>query len=90
MLIESNAPLFLWSEAIAYACYLKNRTPTQVHGQYQATPFESFWGKRPDISTLRPWGSVCYVLNQGERSKLDPKTFKAIFTGISDYQGKSW
>ncbi|EUC60306.1 reverse transcriptase, partial [Rhizoctonia solani AG-3 Rhs1AP] len=39
------------------------------------TPFEAFWGKKPD----------------GEnRSKLDSKTTTALFTGISDYQGKSW
>ncbi|KAG9125187.1 hypothetical protein FRC07_008629 [Ceratobasidium sp. 392] len=91
MLIESAAPKFLWSEAIAYACYLKNRVPTQVHGKYWKTPFEAFWGKKPDVSNLRPWGTKCYVLNQGEnQSKLNPKTFQALFTGISDVQGKSW
>ncbi|EUC58867.1 reverse transcriptase, partial [Rhizoctonia solani AG-3 Rhs1AP] len=75
MLLESAAPKFLWSEAIAYACYLKNRVPTQVHGTFWKTPFKAFWGKKPD----------------GEnRSKLDSKTFTALFTGISDYQGKSW
>ncbi|KEP45177.1 integrase core domain protein, partial [Rhizoctonia solani 123E] len=75
MLIESAAPKFLWSEAIAYACYLKNCVPTQVHRTFWKTPFEAFWGKIPD----------------GEnRSKLDSKTTTALFTGISDYQGKSW
>ena len=91
MLIESGAPKFLWSEAIAYACYLKNRVPTQVHGKYWKTPYEAFWGKKPNISVLRPWGMKCYVLAQGEnQSKLDPKTLTALFMGISDVQGKSW
>lgn len=91
MLFESKAPKFLWSEALAYACYLKNRVPSQVHGKFWPTPFEAFWGKKPDISTLQVWGSKCYVLNQGEnRSKRDPKMNTAIFTGISDVQGKSW
>ncbi|QRW26084.1 integrase core domain protein [Rhizoctonia solani] len=87
MLLESAAPKFLWNEAIAYACYLKNRVPTQVHGKFWKTPFEAFWGNKPDVSVLRPWGTKCYVLDQGEnRSKLDPKTFTATFVGISDAQ----
>jgi hypothetical protein len=91
MLIEAGAPLFLWNEAIAYACYLKNRVPTQVHGQFKMTPYELFWGRKPDVSILRPWGTKCYILDQSrDRSKLDPKRFTAIFTGISDVQGKSW
>ncbi|CEL57201.1 Retrovirus-related Pol polyprotein from transposon TNT 1-94 OS=Nicotiana tabacum PE=2 SV=1 [Rhizoctonia solani AG-1 IB] len=91
MLIESRAPKFLWSEAIAYACYLKNRIPTQIHGKFWPTPFEAFWGRKPEVSNLHPWGTKCYVLGQGEnRSKLDPKSFLARFTGISDIQGKSW
>ncbi|QRW09874.1 Retrovirus-related Pol polyprotein from transposon TNT 1-94 [Ceratobasidium sp. AG-Ba] len=91
MMLESDAPKFLWSEAVAYACYLKNRVPTQVHGVFQSTPYEQFWGIKPDVSLLRPWGAKCYVLDQAvNRSKLDPKAFKAVFTGISDVQGKSW
>ncbi|QRV97073.1 Retrovirus-related Pol polyprotein from transposon TNT 1-94 [Ceratobasidium sp. AG-Ba] len=76
MMIEASAPKFLWSEAITYACYLKNRTPTQVNGKFWKTPYELFWNKRPEISRLRPWGAKCYILNQGENvSKLDAKTF---------------
>ncbi|QRW13341.1 Retrovirus-related Pol polyprotein from transposon TNT 1-94 [Ceratobasidium sp. AG-Ba] len=91
MMFEANAPQFLWNEAVAYACYLKNRSPTQVKGVIQATPFQQFWGKLPNVSLLQPWGAKCYVLDQAEkRSKLDPKAFQAIFTGISDTQGKSW
>ncbi|QRW24717.1 Retrovirus-related Pol polyprotein from transposon TNT 1-94 [Rhizoctonia solani] len=91
MLLESNAPKFLWSKAIAYACYLKNCVPTQVHRTFWKTPYKAFWGIKPNVNTLRPWGSKCYVLNQGgDLSKLDPKTTTAIFVGISDVQGKSW
>ncbi|KAF8749045.1 Reverse transcriptase (RNA-dependent DNA polymerase) [Rhizoctonia solani] len=91
MLLKSNAPKFLWSKAIAYACYLKNCVPTQVHGTFWKTPYKAFWGIKPNVNTLRPWGSKCYVLNQGgDLSKLDPKTTTAIFVGISDVQGKSW
>ncbi|QRW18725.1 integrase core domain protein [Rhizoctonia solani] len=91
MLLELGAPKFLWNKAIAYACYLKNQVPTQVQGKFWKTPFKAFWGKRPNVSVLQPWGTKCYVLDQGEsRSKLESKTFTALFTGILDVQGKSW
>ncbi|KAF8751659.1 Reverse transcriptase (RNA-dependent DNA polymerase) [Rhizoctonia solani] len=65
--------------------------PTQVHGTFWKTPYKAFWGIKPNINMLRPWGSKCYVLNQGgDLSKLNPKTTTAIFVGISDVQGKSW
>ncbi|QRW23993.1 integrase core domain protein [Rhizoctonia solani] len=75
MLLKLGAPKFLWNKAIAYACYLKNRVPTQVQGKFWKTPFKAFWGKRP---------------NGESRSKLELKTFTALFTGILDVQGKSW
>ncbi|QRW17773.1 Retrotransposable element Tf2 protein [Rhizoctonia solani] len=91
MLLKSAAPKFLWNEALAYACYLKNQVPMQVHGTFWKTLFEAFWGQKPNVSILQPWGTKCYVLDQGEnQSKLDSKTFMATFVGISDVQGKSW
>ena len=30
MIIDSGLPKFLWEEAIAYACYLKNCSPTRA------------------------------------------------------------
>ncbi|QRW20579.1 Retrovirus-related Pol polyprotein from transposon TNT 1-94 [Rhizoctonia solani] len=76
MMLKSNAPKFLWNKAIA---------------TFWMTPFESFWGKKPNVSTLRPWGSKCYILDQTrDQSKLDTKAFQAIFVGILEVQGKSW
>ena len=43
-----------WGEALTYAVYTKNRTPTRAHDG--KTPHEVFWGTKPDISHLRPWG----------------------------------
>ena len=54
MLHDSGLPKALWGEALNYAVYTKNRTPTRaLDGK---TPHEVFWGTKPDISHLRPWG----------------------------------
>jgi len=51
----------VWAEAVEYAVYTKNCSPTAaLKGK---TPYEAFWGEKPDISNLRVFGSQCYVHN---------------------------
>jgi len=89
MMLEHNIPYFLWPEAVAYACYLKNRSPTRALKEL-ITPEEAFTGKKPDISMLQECGIKCWVLQQdGQNSKLDPKSREFIFVGLSDH-GKAW
>ena len=84
MIIDSNSPKFLWEDAVAYACYLKNRSPTRALSNI--TPHEAFWGKIPDISNVHPFGTKCWVLvPEARRSKLDPKSEQYQFTGIADH-----
>lgn len=63
MMFDQNVPRHLWPEAVAYACYLKNRSPTRALAGM--TPYEAFSGKKPDISALQQFGRPCWVLNQG-------------------------
>jgi len=88
ILIESQLPLSLWAEAVEYAIYTKNRSPTTV--LKSKTPYEAFWGKKPNISNLRVFGSQCYVHNDSPtRRKLDARAFPAIFIGYST-TSKAW
>ncbi|GKC49704.1 retrovirus-related pol polyprotein from transposon TNT 1-94 [Tanacetum coccineum] len=48
MLIFSRAPLFLWAEAIATACYTQNRSI--IHRRFGKTPYELIIGRKSDIS----------------------------------------
>ncbi|KAJ3715719.1 hypothetical protein C8R42DRAFT_680113 [Lentinula raphanica] len=41
MLAQYDLPLFLWPEAVAYAVFLKNRSPTRALAQ-DITPDEAF------------------------------------------------
>ena len=84
MLLDVDAPKFLWEEAVAYACYLKNLSPTRALSGI--TPYESFWGSTPDISHIHQFGQSCWVLvPENRRSKLDAKSERYIFTGISEH-----
>ena len=88
-MLEHNIPYFLWPEVVVYACYLKNKSPTQALKEF-ITPEEAFTGKKPNISILQEFGIKYWVLQQdGQNSKLDPKSQEFIFVGLSDH-GKAW
>jgi hypothetical protein len=89
MLVAHNLPHFLWPEAVSYAVYIINRSPTtSLAGNI--TPYEAFWGIKPDVSTLQEFGTECWVLAQGQlQSKLAPKSKPYRFVGISE-DSRAW
>ncbi|GKF89577.1 retrovirus-related pol polyprotein from transposon TNT 1-94, partial [Tanacetum coccineum] len=48
MLIYAKAPLFLWAEAVATACYTQNCSIIHLH--HDKTPYELLHDKPPDLS----------------------------------------
>ncbi|GKB78395.1 putative ribonuclease H-like domain-containing protein, partial [Tanacetum coccineum] len=82
MLIFSHAPLFLWAEAIATACYTQNRLI--IHRRFNKTPYELIQGRKPDISYLHVFGALCYPKNDREDiGKLGAKGDIGFFIGYS-------
>ncbi|GJU96976.1 retrovirus-related pol polyprotein from transposon TNT 1-94 [Tanacetum coccineum] len=80
MLIFSRAPLFLWAEAIATACYTQNRSI--IHRRFNKTPYELINGRKPDISFLHVFGALCYPKNDHEYiGKLGVKGDIGFFIG---------
>ncbi|GJV66256.1 retrovirus-related pol polyprotein from transposon TNT 1-94 [Tanacetum coccineum] len=78
MLIYAKAPLFLWAEAVATACYTQNRSIIrQRHGK---TPYELLHNKPPDLSYLHVFGALCYPTNDSENlGKLQTKGLILVF-----------
>ena len=80
MLYHAKLPLEIWAEAYSTAVYLHNRSPTTV--LKDKTPFESLFGRRPDVSQLKVFGCVSYVqIPNDQHRKLDAEAHKAIFVG---------
>nr|GFB27176.1 integrase, catalytic region, zinc finger, CCHC-type, peptidase aspartic, catalytic [Tanacetum cinerariifolium] len=50
MLIFLKAPMFLWAEGVAIACYTQNRS--LIHTRHNKTPYELIHNKKPDLSFL--------------------------------------
>ena len=82
MLKESLLPPKFYDEAQRTAAYLFNRT---VHGNATITPFEMIFNRKPDLSHLRPFGTVCYAfLAPEKRNKLDDSAIKCRLIGYGD------
>nr|GFC48804.1 integrase, catalytic region, zinc finger, CCHC-type, peptidase aspartic, catalytic [Tanacetum cinerariifolium] len=82
MLIFSCAPLFLWAEAIAIACFTQNLSI--IHRRFNKTPYELINGYKPDISFLHVFGALCYPKNDHEDiGKLGAKGDIGFFIGYS-------
>nr|GEW35819.1 retrovirus-related Pol polyprotein from transposon TNT 1-94 [Tanacetum cinerariifolium] len=64
MLIFSRAPLFLWAEVIATACFTQNHSI--IHRQFNKAPYELINGRKPDVSFLHVFEALCYPKNDRE------------------------
>ncbi|KAL0641872.1 hypothetical protein Bca4012_102526 [Brassica carinata] len=85
MMFQSNVPKKFWSDAVATACYLINRTPTLIlQGQ---SPFEVLNQYKPSLEHMKIFGCLCFVMVPGEiRNKLEANSSKAMFIGYSSSQ----
>nr|GFB32977.1 integrase, catalytic region, zinc finger, CCHC-type, peptidase aspartic, catalytic [Tanacetum cinerariifolium] len=82
MLIYAQAPLFLWAEAVATACFTQNHSIIRLrHGK---TPYGLLHNKLPDLSFFYVFGALCYPTNDSENlGKLQPKADIGIFIGYA-------
>ncbi|GKC21710.1 retrovirus-related pol polyprotein from transposon TNT 1-94 [Tanacetum coccineum] len=82
MLIFSNAPLYLWAELVATACYTQNQS--LIHKRHNKTCYELLHDRKPDMKYLYVFGALCYPTNDSEDlGKLKPKADIGIFIGCA-------
>ncbi|GJS03643.1 retrovirus-related pol polyprotein from transposon TNT 1-94, partial [Tanacetum coccineum] len=82
MLIFSMARLFLWTEAVATACFPQNLSLIQKC--HNKTPYELLHNKKPDLSYFHVFGALCYPTNNSEDlGKLKPKADIEMFVGYA-------
>lgn len=77
MLIESQLPKCLWNYAIQTAAVTRNRCFNKRTGK---TPYQMLTGKKPDLSKMQKFGSVCYAYKQ-DKGNLDSKCDQGFFVG---------
>jgi hypothetical protein len=80
MIQSKGLSLKYWAEAINYANYIVNRTPTKA--LENITPEEDWTKIKPDVSHFLVFGSIAWAHIPDEKRKaLQPKSEKCIFVG---------
>ena len=70
-----------WSAALLHAVYLHNRL---VVASTRRTPFEAWYGRKPNLRHLKMFGSRVCVKQPGKRNaKLDRNDYRGIFLGYT-------
>nr|GEZ36110.1 hypothetical protein [Tanacetum cinerariifolium]GEZ36706.1 hypothetical protein [Tanacetum cinerariifolium] len=76
MLVFAKAPLFLWAEAIATACYTLNRS--LIHTLHEKTYYELLKGKKPDLKYFRVFGFYVILPMTTTISGLGPNSTTSV------------
>ncbi|THH18978.1 hypothetical protein EUX98_g8863, partial [Antrodiella citrinella] len=82
MLHEAGLSDGFWPEAHEYACHVRNCSPSRAIPN--STPHEMFFGTKPDVSSLRVFGSRCHVrVDPSNRKKTSAHSVEGIFCGFA-------
>jgi hypothetical protein len=79
LIYAKSIPLELWGEAIACAVYTLSGVSTKTAPN---TPYQNWFGSKPDVSNLRIFGSTAYITCQ--RQKEESSILKASHVFSSD------
>lgn len=83
ILTDSQLPDELWAEAAVTANFIKVRSP--VSG-FDKTPWELFYGSKPDVSMMRAFGTKVYVhVPREKRHKLQSVSVRGIMVGYQPH-----
>ncbi|CAL2255656.1 unnamed protein product [Prunus armeniaca] len=83
MLAEKKIPKLFWPEAVNWTVHVLNRSPT--FAVKNKTPEEAWSGYKPSVDHFRIFGCISHVhVPDSRRIKLDDKSLKCIFFGVSE------
>ena len=82
MLADADLPADLWGKAVLTANHIRCRSPA---ANKPRTPWELFYGVKPDVSHLRVFGATAYMhVPKEKRNKLDQRAERGIMVGYPD------
>ena len=77
MMSLTDLPLSFWGYALQTAALTLNRAPSK---SVETTPYELWFGKKPNLPFLKVWGSDTYV-KRLQPDKHEPKLENCAFIG---------
>ena len=80
LMIKKNIAIKYWKEAISTIVH--NLKRVQLKDSFK-TPYELWYGYKPNVSYLKLFGSKCYILKDSRKGNFDVKGDEGIFLGYS-------
>ena len=80
-MIEKKVAIRYWNEAISTAFHTLNWV--QLKKDSYKTPYELWYGYKSNVSSLKVFGSKCYILKESRKGRFDVKGDEGIFLGYS-------
>ena len=87
VMIEKNVAIKYWKETISTTIHTLNRV--QLKKDKNKTPYELWYGCKPNVSFLKAFGNKCYILKESRKGKFDVKGNEDIFLGYS-YRSRTY
>jgi hypothetical protein len=79
MLEDSGLGEELWAEAMVTTNYTRNWLPSRVYGK---TPWEKFFGEKPDMSHMHVFGARAYMhIPKENKKKMQLISERGVFVG---------
>ena len=83
MIFASQLPLTFWGDAVEYAAYILNHSPTSANAK-RASPIEELTKQVPDLRDIVVFGSICSVYRDLGKNPLAQRAQVVVIIGRSD------
>ena len=83
MIFACALSLNFWGDAVLYAVYVMNRSPTRSNPK-RVSPLEMLTGTAPDLRQIVVYGSHCYVYRNPRKNSLEQRSQIGTIVEISD------
>ena len=83
-----NLPANMWGECMLTSVYVKNRTVSRF--KKGTTPFEAYYGQKPDLTHMQELGCQAFVLKQGNHPKIHERSVECILIRYSTNSKAYW
>ncbi|GMF36918.1 unnamed protein product [Phytophthora fragariaefolia] len=80
MIFGSGLPLSFWGDAVEYATYILNRSPTRAN-EGKKSPLEVLTGRQPRLSDIVVFGSKCTAFRDPGKSSMAKRAQMAHVIG---------
>ena len=83
MIVACRLPLKFWGDAVEYAAYILNRSPTRAN-EARASPIQILTNHAPDLRKIVVFGSICSVYRDPRKDSLKQRSVVGVIIGASN------